>query len=76
MITRITRAPTRPIARGELALSHQALDSWPAQRAADYVRALLMAHGTLPGRDEALARLERDTPPCSPASASPGTGAP
>jgi hypothetical protein len=49
------------IARGELALSHQALDSWPAQRAADYVRALLVAHGTLPGRDEALARLDRDT---------------
>lgn len=49
------------IARGELALSHQALDGWPAQRAADYVRALLVAHGALPGRDEALARLERDT---------------
>ena len=49
------------IARGELALSHQALDSWPAPRPADYVRALLVAHGALPGRDEALARLERDT---------------
>ena len=49
------------IAAGELALSHQALDSWPARRAADYVRALLVAHGVLPDRDEALARLERDT---------------
>ena len=49
------------IARGELALSHQALDSWPARRPADYVRALLVAHGALPDRDEALARLERDT---------------
>jgi hypothetical protein len=49
------------IARGELALSHQALDGWAARRAADYVRALLVAHGALPGRDEALARLERDT---------------
>jgi hypothetical protein len=49
------------IARGELALSHQALDGWPAQRAADYVRALPVAHGALPGRDEALAQLERDT---------------
>ena len=29
--------------------------------AADYVRALLVAQGALPGRDEALARLERDT---------------
>lgn len=48
-------------ARGELALSHQGLDSWPARPAADYVRALLVAHGALPGRDEALARLERDT---------------
>jgi hypothetical protein len=49
------------IAGGELALSHQALDSWPARRPADYVRALLVAHGALPDRDEALARLERDT---------------
>lgn len=49
------------IARGELALSHQALDSWPAPRTAGYVRALLVAHGALPGRDEALALLERDT---------------
>jgi hypothetical protein len=48
------------IASGELALSHQALDGWPARRAAGYVRALLVAHGALPGRDEALARLERD----------------
>ena len=49
------------IARGELPLSHQALDGWPAQPAAGYVRALLVAHGALPARDEALARLERDT---------------
>ena len=49
------------IARGELGLSHQGLDGWPARPPADYVRALLVAHGALPGRDEALARLERDT---------------
>jgi hypothetical protein len=39
----------------------QALDGWPAQRAAGYVGALLVANGALPSRDEALARLERDT---------------
>ena len=49
------------IARGDLELSHPALDGWPARRPADYVRALLVAHDVLPGRDEALARLERDT---------------
>ncbi|HEX4659740.1 MAG TPA: hypothetical protein VH307_20325 [Streptosporangiaceae bacterium] len=49
------------IARGDLELSHLALDGWPARRPADYVRALLVAHDVLPGRDEALARLERDT---------------
>jgi len=47
------------LARGELGCSHEALDTVAARRAADYLRALLVAHGVLPARDEALARLER-----------------
>jgi hypothetical protein len=47
------------LSRGELACSHTALDAHPQRRGADYLRALLVAHGALPVRDEALARLER-----------------
>ena len=47
------------LARGELPLTHAALDAQPARRAADYLRALLVAHGALPERDDALTRLER-----------------
>jgi hypothetical protein len=44
------------LARGELGCSHEALDTVAARRAADYLRALLVAHGVLPARDEALDR--------------------
>lgn len=47
------------IAAGNMALTHAALDEHPRRAAADYVRAMLVAHGALPARDEALARLER-----------------
>jgi hypothetical protein len=47
------------IARGDIALSHEALDAHPHRRPADYLRAMLVAHGVLPARDEPLARLER-----------------
>jgi len=44
------------VAAGRLAISHQALDDCPHQRAADYLRHMLTAAGTLPARDEELAR--------------------
>lgn len=47
------------LAAGNLALSHEALDAHPRPRAAGYVRQMLVAHGVLPERDEALASLER-----------------
>lgn len=47
------------LAGGEVPLSHIGLDAQPAGRAVDYLRALLVAHGALPERDESLARLER-----------------
>jgi hypothetical protein len=47
------------LARGDIALTHEALDAHPTRRAADYLRAVLVAHGVLPARDEPLARLER-----------------
>ena len=47
------------VATGRTALTHQALDLHPSQRAADYLRHLLAASGALPARDEALARAER-----------------
>jgi hypothetical protein len=47
------------IAAGTMELTHAALDEHPRRGAADYVRAMLVAHGALPERDEALARLER-----------------
>lgn len=40
-------------------MSHDALDAHPKRRAADYLRAMLVAHGALPARDEPLVRLER-----------------
>ena len=46
------------IAAGRLELSHQALDTHPHPRAADYLRRLLVAHHLLDERDEALARIE------------------
>jgi hypothetical protein len=47
------------IAAGRLAATHQALDDLPDQRAADYLRHILTAHGVIPARDEELARTER-----------------
>ena len=47
------------LARGDIAMTHEALDAHPTRRAADYLRAVLVAHGVLPPRDEPLARLER-----------------
>lgn len=47
------------LAAGEIPLSHSGLDTQPAGRAVDYLRALLIAHGALPARDEQLAKLER-----------------
>jgi hypothetical protein len=47
------------IATGAMPLSHAALDDHPKPRAADHVRQMLVAHGALPARDEAVARLER-----------------
>lgn len=47
------------MARGDLALSHEALDAHPNRRPADYLRAALVAHHVLAPRDEPLARLER-----------------
>ena len=43
-------------AAGRLALTHQALDNHPHQRAAAYLRHMLTAGGALPPRDEELAR--------------------
>ena len=47
------------LARGDIALTHEALDTHRSRRAVDYLRAVLVAHGALPPRDEPLARLER-----------------
>ena len=47
------------VATGRLAISHEALDAHPRQRAADYLRHMLTAAGALPSRDEGLARASR-----------------
>lgn len=47
------------IANGTMPRTHTALDDHPRRAAADYVRAMLVAHGALPERNEPLARLER-----------------
>jgi hypothetical protein len=44
------------MAAGRLPLTHQALDTHPRRRAADYLRDMLTATGALPPRDEPLAR--------------------
>jgi hypothetical protein len=47
------------LAGGEVALTHEALDAHPTRRAADYLRAVLVAHDILAPRDEPLVRLAR-----------------
>jgi hypothetical protein len=44
------------VATGRLPLTHQALDTHPRRRAADYLRHMLTATGALPPRDEPVAR--------------------
>lgn len=51
----------RQLARGELELTHQALDALPSTPSLEHLRALLIAAGALPERDPHLARLERST---------------
>ena len=46
-------------ASGQRQLSHAELDTLPHRPALDHLRAVLVATGTLPARDEWLARLER-----------------
>jgi hypothetical protein len=47
------------VTAGRLAITHDALDAHPRQRAADYLRHMLTAGGALPPRDEGLARAGR-----------------
>jgi hypothetical protein len=44
---------------GTLALTHDALDKLPAAKPVEHLRAVLVATGALPQRDEHMARLER-----------------
>jgi hypothetical protein len=46
------------LGRGELKLTHEALDAHPSRQAARRLEHLLVAAGALPSRDPALARLE------------------
>ncbi|MGH9285498.1 MAG: hypothetical protein ACRD0M_07465, partial [Acidimicrobiales bacterium] len=46
------------LAAGTLPLTHQALDAHPRPRAANILRSMLVAHGVLPARNDALVRLE------------------
>jgi hypothetical protein len=46
------------VTTGQLPLSHDALDTHPHRRAADYLRQILVAGHALPERDEALTRLQ------------------
>jgi hypothetical protein len=47
------------IATGRLAATHDALDNHPRPRAADHLRAILVAHGLLDDRDQDLVRTQR-----------------
>jgi len=53
------RALLRGLATGEVALTHEALDTLPNPTTVDYVRGLLITHGVLPARDHYLAAFER-----------------
>ena len=54
----VSAAILAELASGALALTHEALDHHPRPRAANYLRHVLVAHGVLAERDDALARLE------------------
>jgi hypothetical protein len=47
------------LASGKLPATHQALDTHPRRRAADFLRQMLTAAGVLPARDEDFARTEQ-----------------
>jgi hypothetical protein len=51
----------RDLRAGDRALTHQALDELPAGATVEHLRAVLVAVGTLPARDERMTRLERWT---------------
>ena len=46
------------LARGTMAMSHEALDACPRPSAANHIRQMLTAHGVLAPRDERLVALE------------------
>ncbi|MCA1679936.1 MAG: hypothetical protein LC777_13815, partial [Actinobacteria bacterium] len=59
-LTRSPAAPTfRALLRGEVAISHAALDERDVGQATAYLRSWLVGHGVLEPRDERLARFER-----------------
>jgi hypothetical protein len=49
----------RELGTGQRAISHAGLDELPTGKPIEHLRAILVAAGTLPSRDEHLARLER-----------------
>ncbi|MHB1987271.1 MAG: hypothetical protein ACYCSF_04695 [Acidimicrobiales bacterium] len=49
----------RELGQGQRALGHDALDQLPAAKPVEHLRAVLVATGALPRRDEQMARLER-----------------
>jgi hypothetical protein len=59
-LERSPAAPTlRAMLRGEIAISHEALDKHDVGQASAYLRSWLVAHDVLDARDERLARFER-----------------
>ncbi|MFF7415410.1 hypothetical protein [Streptomyces lydicus] len=54
-----SRSMLAELAGGTGQVSHQVLDSLQPERAVRHLRAILVAHGVLPARDEQLATLER-----------------
>jgi hypothetical protein len=54
-----TTRTLRALAMGELALTHGALDELPDDKTLRHLRAVLVATGALPPRDEQIVRLER-----------------
>jgi len=59
-LERSPAAPTfRALLRGEIAISHEALDDHDVGQASAYLRSWLVAHDILDARDERPARFER-----------------